>query len=215
MEERNLEQVKELINRIADSYDLPTAEETEEMQKLTGIDWNAEDLQMECCEYWSRSSLDETAYLMFHGERPPVREVELAFWRCKLGTVLDDQIVFDKYRFGRKPLKALEALPLEEILLKVKELFTGWEENKKAGIAGKSWRFDCLEQAAYWTDTHFWIFEYGRETELRREHQILRFVCHNMSDEQINPILECMAGFQCLLHIRGEKTYGNGGKGQP
>lgn len=79
MEEKNLEQVKELIDRIADSYDLPTGEETEEMQKLTGIDWDAEDLQMMCCEYWSHNSIDETAYLMFHGEYPPVREVELCF----------------------------------------------------------------------------------------------------------------------------------------
>ncbi len=79
MEEKNLEQVKELIDRIADSYDLPTGEETEEMQKLTGIDWDAEDLQMMCCEYWSHNSIDETAYLMFHEEYPPVREVELCF----------------------------------------------------------------------------------------------------------------------------------------
>lgn len=85
MEEKNLEQVKELIDRIADSYDLPTDEETEEMQKLTGIDWDAEDLQMMCCEYWPHNSLDETAYLMFHGEYPPVREVELSFWRYKPG----------------------------------------------------------------------------------------------------------------------------------
>ncbi len=65
METKNLEQVKELINRIADYYDLPTEEQTEEMQKLTGMDWSAEDLQMLCCEYWSHNSLEETAYFGF------------------------------------------------------------------------------------------------------------------------------------------------------
>lgn len=65
METKNLEQVKELINRIADYYDLPTEEQTEEMQKLTGMDWSAEDLQMLCCEYWSHNSLEETVYFGF------------------------------------------------------------------------------------------------------------------------------------------------------
>lgn len=65
METKNLEQVKELINRIADYYDLPTEEQTEEMRKLTGMDWSAEDLQMLCCKYWSHNSLEETVYFCF------------------------------------------------------------------------------------------------------------------------------------------------------
>lgn len=205
METKNLEQVKELINRIADCYDLPTEEQTEEMQRLTGRDWNAEGLQMECCEYWSHNSLEETAYLMFHGNYPPVREVDLVFWKCKPGAVLDDRAVFEKYRLGKGKLKALEALPLEEMLQKIRKQFSGWLQ-KIPESDGKSWRFDCMEQTEYWTDTHFWIFEYGRETDLQREHQILEFSCHNMNEEQIRLIIECMEGFQCPLHIRDEKN---------
>ena len=74
-------------------------------------------------------------------------------------------------------------------------MFSGWQENTEVGSKESSWRFDCLKQAEYWTDTHFWAFEYGRETKSQREHQILGFCCHNMSDEQIAPILECMAEF--------------------
>lgn len=206
METKNLEQVKELINRIADYYDLPTEEQTEEMRKLTGIDWSAEDLQMQCCEYWSHNSLEETAYLMFHEDYPPVHEVDLVFWKYKPGVVMDDQTVYEKYRLGKGELKALEALPLEEILQKVKEQFSGWQKKNRVSN-DKSWRFECLEQAEYWSDTHFWIFEYGRETDLQREHQMLKFSCHNMSDEQINLILECMASFQCPLHIREERNW--------
>lgn len=99
----------------------------------------------------------------------------------------------------------MEALPLEQILQKVKDQFSDWQENTKVELDGTSWRFDCLNQTDYWTDTHFWIFEYGRETDLQREHQILVFNCHNMSDTQINLILECMSSFQCPLHIREEK----------
>ena len=119
METRQLEQVKELINRIADYYDLPDDEEVEEMRRLTGVAWDAEDLQMLCCEYWSHHSLEETAFMMLHEHYPPVHEVDLVFWRCKPGAVLDDQAVYEKYRLGKGSLKALEALPLEEILQKI------------------------------------------------------------------------------------------------
>lgn len=205
METKNLEQVKELINRIADYYDLPTDEQTEEMRKLTGMDWSAEDLQMQCCEYWSHNSLEETAYLLFHGDYPPVREIDLIFWRYKPGVVMDAQAVFEKYRLGKGKLKALEALPLEEILQKITEQFSGWPQSNPSGN-DNSWRFDCSEPTEYWMDTHFRIFEYGRETDSQREHQILKFSCHNMSDEQIKSILDCMASFQCPLQIREEKN---------
>lgn len=121
--------------------------------------------------------------------------MELVFWKYKPGAVLDDKTVYEKYRFGKGTLKALAALPLEEILQKIREEFPGWQQNTTVGRNGTSWRFDCLEQAEYWADTHFWIFEYGRETDTQREHQMLRFSCHNMSGEQIKTISECMESF--------------------
>lgn len=207
MDNEILERVKQLIDEIADYYDLPSEEETEEMRKLTGIDWEAEDLQMNCCEYWSHNSLEETAYFMLHGEYPPTHECELVFWRYKPGSVLEDKAVYEKYRLGKGTLKALEPLPLEDILQKITELFPEWEQDTEAGTEGRSYRFNALEQAEYWTDTHFWIFEYGRETEIEREHQILRFSCHNMNEQQVETILKCMEGFQCPLHIKEEKDY--------
>lgn len=203
MEEKNLEQVKELINRIADSYDLPTEEQVERMNQLTGEEWNAEDLQMICCEYWSHNSLEETAYMMFHGDYPPVHETELVFWKYKSGVVLDDNMVYEKYRFGKGTLKALEALPLDEILERLKEMFPKWKVEKSDG--NYSYHFDSPEQEAYWSDTNFWLFEYGRDLETGREHQLLRFSCHNMSEQQMDTILHCMENFQCPLHSREEE----------
>lgn len=202
MENENLEQVKKLINEIADSYGLPTEEQVKEMRELTDIDWDAEDLQMVCCEYWSHNSLEETAYLMFHDEYPRVCKTELVFWKYKSGAALDDKAVYEKYRFGKGTIKALEVLPLEEILGKIKEIFPEFKQNTEAGTEGSSYRFECLEQPEYWSDTHFWIFEYGRDTENEREHQILRFSCHNMNEKQVNMIIKCMEKFQCALHIR-------------
>ena len=205
MEMEHLEQVKELIDRIADSYDLPSDEQTAEMRRLTGNPWDAKELQELCCEYWSHHSLEETAYFMFHEGYPPVREVELVFWRYKSGVVLDDREVYEKYRLGRGKLKALEALPLDEIIQDLQDTFSNWKIH--TGVSDRrSYRFECLEPAEYWSDTHFWVFEYGRETEARREHQMLRIGCHNMSEEQIRPILACMERFQCPLHLREERN---------
>ena len=101
MENKNLARIKLLINRIADLYDPPPVEQTEEMRILTGRNWSAEDLKMACFEYWSHHSLDETAYMLLHGDYPPVCEEELVFWRYKPGVRLDDSAVYEKYRFGR------------------------------------------------------------------------------------------------------------------
>lgn len=199
MEEKNLDQVKELIDRIADSYDLPTEEQVDKMNQLTGEEWEAEDLQMLCCEYWSHNSLEETAYMMFHGEYPPVYETELVFWKYKPGVVLDDNAVYEKYRFGKGTLKALEPLPLNEILERLKESFPKWEVMNPEDEY--NYRFDSPEQEEYWSDTNFWVFEYGRNINTEREHQLLRISCRNMSEHQMDTIIQCMESFQCPLHI--------------
>ncbi len=205
MEYENLEQVKELINRIADIYDIPTKEQVRKMQELTGVEWDAKDLQMACCEYWSHNSLEETAYFMFHEDYPPVQEEDLVFWKYKQGVVLDSQEVYEKYRLGKGKLKALEALPVKEIFQKVKEKFSDWKQDMETSNE-ESCRFICPEQKEYWTDTHFWIFLYGREANGQKETQMVRFSCHNMNEQQIQVIFACMKEFECSLYIREEKT---------
>ena len=70
-EEERIEKLKELINRIADSYAEPSEEEVRGLQELTGIDWEVEDIQMICCDYWeSPYSLDEIVYYLTHEEWP-------------------------------------------------------------------------------------------------------------------------------------------------
>ena len=172
------------------------------MNQLTTGEWEAEDLQMLCCEYWSHNSLEETAYMMFHGEYPPVHETELVFWKYKPGVVLDDNAVYEKYRFGRGTLKALESLPLNEILERLKDLFPQWKVMHPED--GYNYRFDSPEQEEYWSDTNFWILEYGRDFNAEREHQLLCISCHNMSEHQMDTIIQCLESFQCSLHIREE-----------
>lgn len=144
--------------------------------------------------------------MMFHEEYPPVSEIDLVFWKYKSGVALDDKAVYEKYRFGKGALKALEALPIEEIIGKIGITFSAWKQNTKAGQGGESCRFDCMEQTEYWKDAHFWIFLYGRKTENQKEIQLVRFSCHNLSKQQLETIAACMEDFDCPLHIKEESN---------
>lgn len=65
------EKLKELIKEIAEYYDEPDEEQVKEMRELTGVDWDAEDLQMMCCGYWEAPyTLDELVYFLIHEEWP-------------------------------------------------------------------------------------------------------------------------------------------------
>lgn len=188
-----------LINRIADGeYVPPDPEDVAEANRLTGRNWEAEDLRLICCEYWSHNSLEETAYQLLHGDLPPVRETDLAFWRAKSGAVLDSAAVYKKYCTGGA-MKALEPLPMEEILAALRTL-PGWRE-KERKWSGEDRRFDCQSQAEYWSNTHFWVFPYGKDEAV----QMVRLSCHNMSDEQIKVLIDLMAQFDCSEQYREDR----------
>lgn len=70
-EQERIDKLKELINRIADSYAEPSEDEVREMRELTGIDWPPEDIRMICFEYWeSPYSLEEIVYYLMHEDWP-------------------------------------------------------------------------------------------------------------------------------------------------
>lgn len=65
------EKLKELIKEIAEYYDEPDEEQVKKMRELTGVDWDAEDLQMMCCGYWEAPyTLDELVHFLIHEEWP-------------------------------------------------------------------------------------------------------------------------------------------------
>lgn len=70
-EQERIKRIKELLNRISDSYAEPSENEVREMQELAGIDWSVEDIQMICSDYWeSPYSLEEIVYYLMHEEWP-------------------------------------------------------------------------------------------------------------------------------------------------
>ena len=146
--------------------------------------------------------MEETAYLMFHKQYPPTHQIELIFWKSKETITLDDAAIYEMYRFNQGTLDALAALPYVEILVKLKDLFH-W--NQHGELADGDVRFTCPNQSEYWGNTHFWVFEYSRESGTERECQLLRFSCHNMSEEQLKRIITCMELFQCPLCIHEER----------
>lgn len=71
MNGNHTDEIKKLINEIAEYYGEPDDAQVEQMRNLTGVDWDAEDLQMMCCGYWeSPHTLEELAYFLIHEKWP-------------------------------------------------------------------------------------------------------------------------------------------------
>ncbi|MDE7309921.1 MAG: hypothetical protein K2N61_14925 [Lachnospiraceae bacterium] len=120
---------------------------------------------------------------------------------------MDSQEVYEKYRLGKGKLKALEALPVKEIFQKVKEKFSDWKQDMETSDE-ESCRFICPEQKEYWTDTHFWIFLYGREANGQKETQMVRFSCHNMNEHRCRLSLHVWKNLS-VHYISGKKKQWN------
>ncbi len=203
MENQNLQPLLQCINEIADSYNLPNEQQVSQIQQLTGRSWTADELQNICVEYWSHHSLEETAYFLLHGEYPSSEDVALVFWKYKKGASMDAQKVYETYRFGRKPLKALHALPLTDILEAIDRLFPKWKRPPMDDMIDMSilhYHYRAPEKSE--PRSYFEIAVYGRDLPDGREHQLLMMDCHNMTQEQIQAIISCMEHFQCSLHIQ-------------
>ena len=208
MEEKNFRRVMELVERWDYEWgcgpwedSLPEADEVLELNELTGQNWTAEDVRELCFEFSSHNSLEETAYFLFHGDYPPVTNVNLVFYRLKPGAVLDPQTVYEKYRLGNQ-MKALVPLPAEEITEALRAL-PGFREHSWNGYQPEGLRMDCLEQPGAWSDVHFWTFWYGGRNNPRQDH-VLNICCRDLSEDQIQALLDVMADFEIPLRYREE-----------
>lgn len=66
--ERN-EEMKKLVQEIAEYYGGPDEDQVRRMRELTNVEWGAEDLEMLCCGYWEAPyTLDELIYYLLHEE---------------------------------------------------------------------------------------------------------------------------------------------------
>lgn len=187
------EEVKGLISRIADYYgpveENPLLEEqTAEMCRLTGRNWDTEEVGNWCFEYWSRASLDETAYFFFHGDLPEAEEIELVFWKLKPGANVEPQTLYEKLRYVKTcaKVKAVELLPMEEIVPQLKELLSGWEQQEGRDV------FRKVRPQEPWHTEEVRLFGYGDK--------MLSITCINVSETDRTAILRKMEGVGCTAY---------------
>ena len=187
------EEVKGLISRIADYYgpveENPLLEEqTAEMCRLTGRNWDTEEVGNWCFEYWSRASLDETAYFFFHGDLPEAEEIELVFWKLKPGANVEPQTLYEKLRYVKTcaKVKAVELLPMEEIVPQLKELLSGWEQQEGRDV------FRKVRPQEPWHTAEVRLFGYGDN--------MLSITCINVSETDRTAILRKMEGVGCTAY---------------
>lgn len=189
------EAVKELINRISDYYgpveENPLLEEqTAEMCRLTGRNWGAEEVGNWCFEYWSRASLDETAYFFFHGDLPETEEVELVFWKLKPGANLEPRALYEKLRYIKTcaKVKAVELLPVEEIVSRLEKQFSGWNQREGRDLPV----FRKVRPEEPWHTEEVRLFGY--------EGKMLSITCTNVPEADRAAILQLMEGFGCASY---------------
>ena len=189
------EAVKELINRISDYYgpveENPLLEEqAAEMCRLTCRDWDAEEVGSWCFEYWSRASLDETAYYFFHGDLPESEEIELVFWKLKPNVSMEFKTLYEKLRYVKTcaKVKAVELLPVEEIVSQFEEQFSEWDQRKCRELP----IFQKVHAEEPWHTEEVRLFGY--------EDKMLSIYCTNVSQEDRTAILRIMEGFGCTVY---------------
>lgn len=213
MEEANYEQVKALVEQWDYEWGcgpfedcLPEEDELRRLNELTGRTWEAEDVLETCFEFSSHNSVDETVYFLFHGDYPPVTNVDLVFYRPKPGAALDPKTVYEKYRLGNQ-MKALEPLPWAEITEAIRSV-PGFQEHPWAAAGYKpdhthSLRMNGLDQPNPWSDVHFWAFWYGGRKNPEPNH-VLSLSCHNLPEEQLQALIDLLAGFDLPVRYREE-----------
>ena len=208
MGEKNFEQVKALVEQWDEDWgcgpyedSLPEDGELQKLNELTGREWDAEDVRDVCFEFSSHNSLEETVYFLFHGDYPPITNVELVFYRLRPGAALDPATVYEKYRLGNQT-KALVPLPMEEIMEALRA-FPGFREHLWNGFEPNVLCMDCLDQPDPWSDVCFHVFWYGGRKNPRPDH-LLCLACRNMTEEQIQSLTDLIASFEIPLQYREE-----------
>lgn len=220
MDNKKFEQDRKLIHQISNCDNLSTITQYKKTQKLTE-EFDNENGNKE------NHSLGVKAYFMLHDQYPPRHIITLVFWKYKPGKITDDNVftndydnddshsferatpkdsaLFYQYLLTKERSTELEALPFQDIMNRIKKRYPNWTQVKDSSAYG--WCFRCLEQETSYIDTEFWIFQYGKTMNSQKECQMIEFRCSNMSNEQIQPILECMENFQCPLHVQLEKEW--------
>ncbi len=213
MDAKSYEQVKTLVEQLDEDWGcgpyeeaLPNEARLREINALTGRNWTAEEIRGLCFLYSSHNSTAETVYCLFHGDYPPVTNVDLVFYRPKPGAVPEPRTVYEKYRLGNQ-MKALVPLPWADITAGLRAV-PGFREHQWARAGYKpdhthSFRFDALEQPDDWSDVHFWAFWYGGRGNPDPDH-LLCLSCHNLPQMQIQALTDLLAGFDVPLQYREE-----------
>lgn len=73
-----LKRVEALVESVSDTfYDFPQ-DVCDELNQLTGNNWDGEEYINYCAEYWSSKTLEETVWAIFHdGDLPDLNELEI------------------------------------------------------------------------------------------------------------------------------------------
>jgi hypothetical protein len=102
---------------------------------------------------------------------------DLNFWKYKPGVSLDHQAVYEQLSEGEE-VDGLEDLPIEELVARIGEVFSGWEQ---------------LDPLNYESPD-------GGAFPLFTTRQFLRVDCYGMVGEDMNQFVDIGSAFGCPLY---------------
>lgn len=105
--------------------------------------------------------------------------MDLNFWKYKEGAAHNDGAVYETACCGGEVMDGLEALPIDEIMKKVADVFSDWTVQDN----GKD--FEKEGHGA------FQVFTTS---------QIVRFDCYGMMESDMNALMDILADFGCPLY---------------
>jgi hypothetical protein len=104
--------------------------------------------------------------------------IDLCFWKCRDGVVLDNAAVYQEACCGQQETDGLETLPIEEILKETAAVFNGWH---------------ALDPCNYEK-------EGGGSFQVSVTPQTVRFDCYSMGQADMKRFSSMMAKFGCPLY---------------
>jgi len=102
---------------------------------------------------------------------------ELTFWRYKSGVSLDHRSVYERLSDG-ETVDSLEALPIAQMIVRVRDTFTDWQQLDAV-------TFDGGDRGGF---------------QLFSTLQFFRVDCYGMGGDDMNRFIELGIEFQCRLY---------------
>ena len=180
-----IEQVERLVNEVADEYfDFPQ-DICDELNELTGNNWDGDGYLDYCAGYWeSPWSLQEVVFALFHdGKYPDRRNENIYIWDIEETIDTNEEAItffrLGKYMKDSEKCSKYKDIRFEDICKELKEAFSTWAIDD----GGDSWY--CSNKECYGYEKDIYIHN-------SYDNKFLNCTITNLSDVERESFMDIM-----------------------